>query len=49
MSGLKYPGACGSNYHETLRGLKELFDPNNVSNPPTQRLLWNAVPEDMIK
>ena len=43
-------GPAWLNYHETLRGLKELFDPNNVSNPPhPERLLWNAVPEGMIK
>lgn len=37
------------NYHGTLRGLKDLLDPNNVSNPPyPERLPWNTLPEGMI-
>jgi FAD/FMN-containing dehydrogenase len=41
-------GPAWLNYHEILKRLKELFDPNNVSNPPhPERLPWNALPESM--
>ncbi len=41
-------GPTWLNYHETLRGLKELFDPNNLSNPPYPgRVRWNSVPESL--
>ena len=43
-------GPAWLNYHETLRDLKKLFDPNNVSNPPhPERMLWNAFPESLNK
>ena len=43
-------GPAWFNYHENLRSLKKLFDPNNVSNPPfPERLPWNAFPEGVTK
>jgi hypothetical protein len=42
-------GPAWLNYHENLRSLKKLFDPNNLSNPPLpEKLPWNVLPDKLI-
>lgn len=42
-------GPAWFNYHEIVRDIKQLFDPNGVANPPRPLSLpWNAFPDNSV-